>query len=210
MLTGSSLIGLSSDGLFIGGERRIGKKTAFLINDLAPKLRELGYLVIYIDLNLEQGETTIHPIRQAFVNAKEEAKSQLKKTVKKITPATLSANVFGVGGGVNFAKQQENQSMLEAFYALYDATKKPIALIVDEAQLAMSTKAGQDALWALKSTRDQVKNNRESSAQLFMVFTGSNRAKLAEVLINAELVWKSTRGVYKLEEPAYATIIANA
>jgi hypothetical protein len=181
MLTGSNLIGLSSDGLFIGGERRIGK-TAFLINDLAPTLREQGYLVIYIDLTLVQSETTIHPIRQAFVTAKEEAKSQLKKTVKKITPAALSANVFGVGGGVNFAKQQENLSMLEAFYALHDATKKPIALIVDEAQRAMSTKAGQDALWALKSTRDQVKNNRESSAQLLLVFTGSNRAKLADMV----------------------------
>jgi hypothetical protein len=72
--------------------------------------------------------------------------------------------------------------MLDSFYELYATAKKPIALIIDEAQRAMSNKVSQDALWALKSTRDQIKNNSASDAHLLLVFTGSNRAKLADMV----------------------------
>ncbi len=181
MLTGPIAVGLSSDGLFIGGERRIGK-TAFLINDLVPDLERRGYLVIYIDLTLSQGDNTGSSIGQAFANAKRDAKGSIAKAVKKITPAAINANVFGVGGGLNFAKNQDEGSMLDAFYELYSTVKKPIALIIDEAQRAMTNKLGQDALWALKSTRDQIKNNSQSDAHLLLIFTGSNRAKLADMV----------------------------
>lgn len=58
-----------------------------------------------------------------------------------------------------------------------DETQKTIVLIIDEAQRAITSESGSDALFALKAARDEVNSSRHHG--LRVVATGSNQDKLA-------------------------------
>lgn len=60
---------------------------------------------------------------------------------------------------------------------------KPIALVVDEAQHALSTENGTNAMFALKSARDTM-NIAGQPTQLALVFTRSNRDKLSNLTLD--------------------------
>jgi methylmalonyl-CoA mutase cobalamin-binding subunit len=180
IIAGPNPLNLSGDGLFIGGERRIGK-TAFLTQDLTPALERLGVEVIYLDL-MQSKMPPDEMIAGAFSRLNDAWLESKKSTLKKLKPAGVNAAVLGVGAGISFHKRDEKDSMLESFYALHEKIKKPIALIIDEAQRALDTDQGRAALWALKSARDQIKNNPRTQAKLILVFTGSNQAKLSDMV----------------------------
>jgi hypothetical protein len=61
--------------------------------------------------------------------------------------------------------------------ALSTETKRPIVMIVDEAQHAQTTEAGSASMYALKAARDEL--NSSAFAGFRLVATGSNRDKLA-------------------------------
>lgn len=67
--------------------------------------------------------------------------------------------------------------MSEALAELSDELTQPIVLIIDEAQHAIVSEKGYDALFALKAARDEL--NSSSHYGLRVVATGSNRDKLA-------------------------------
>ena len=67
--------------------------------------------------------------------------------------------------------------MTAAFSALSDETQRLIVLIIDEAQHAITSEAGSNALFALKAARDEL--NSSAHHGLRIVATGSNRDKLA-------------------------------
>jgi hypothetical protein len=94
---------LGRDGVFLAGERRIGK-TSFLIRDLKPLLEQQGWVVVYLDLmenkQVDPGAQIIASIRDA-INAQDNA---ISNTLKKIAPAGLNLSVLGVGGGINLHK----------------------------------------------------------------------------------------------------------
>jgi hypothetical protein len=81
---------------------------------------------------------------------------------------TLSVDKVGLGSAV---------SMTDALAELSDELKHPIVLIIDEAQHAIATETGYDALFALKAARDEI--NSSNHFGLRIVATGSNRDKLA-------------------------------
>ena len=58
-----------------------------------------------------------------------------------------------------------------------DEIQKPIVIVIDEAQHAITTSAGYDAMFALKAARDEL--NSSAHYQLRVVATGSNMDKLA-------------------------------
>ncbi len=58
-------------------------------------------------------------------------------------------------------------------------------MIIDEAQHALTTAQGVNAMFALKSARDQI-NSLHAKPDLMLVFTGSNRDKLAQLVIKKE------------------------
>lgn len=60
---------------------------------------------------------------------------------------------------------------------LSENEKKKIVLMIDEAQHALTTEKGSDALFALKAARDEL--NSSKFYGLRIVATGSNRDKLA-------------------------------
>ena len=75
---------------------------------------------------------------------------------------------MGIGTGVTLAK---------ALAELSDATEAMIVLVIDEAQHALTTKAGEATLFALKAARDQLNGSAHFGFRL--IATGSNRDKLS-------------------------------
>jgi hypothetical protein len=68
----------------------------------------------------------------------------------------------------------------DALRALHEAAKAPVALIVDEAQHALTSEAGEATMAALKSARDQL--NRPGAVNLMLVMSGSDRDKLLRLV----------------------------
>jgi hypothetical protein len=71
-------------------------------------------------------------------------------------------------------------TLTEALRLLQKAAKSPVALIIDEAQHAFTSEAGEVAMAALKSARDQL--NRPGDVQLMLVMSGSDRDKLLRLV----------------------------
>ena len=161
-------------GLFLAAPRRTGKST-FLREDLRPQLESAGALVLYVDLwadrKADPGEVVVAAIR-----------SELAKhagVVARLRRAAGMAkvNVGGIGFSLDRVGLQAQVSLSTALQALSVEVKRPIVLIVDEAQHAVTTEAGYDALFALKAARDDL--NGSGNHGLRIVATGSNRDKLA-------------------------------
>ena len=161
-------------GLFLAAPRRTGKST-FLREDLRPQLESAGALVLYVDLwadrKADPGEVVVAAIR-----------SELAKhagVVARLRRAAGMAkvNVGGIGFSLDRVGLQAQVSLSTALQALSADVKRPIVLIVDEAQHAVTTEAGYDALFALKAARDEL--NGSGNHGLRIVATGSNRDKLA-------------------------------
>jgi hypothetical protein len=68
----------------------------------------------------------------------------------------------------------------DALRALHEAAKAPVALIVDEAQHALTSEAGEATMSALKSARDQL--NRPGEVNLMLVMSGSDLDKLLRLV----------------------------
>jgi hypothetical protein len=60
-----------------------------------------------------------------------------------------------------------------------------VLLIVDEAQHALLSPSGVNAMFAIKSARDQLNNNDQHPA-LMLVLTGSSRDKLAQLVLKKD------------------------
>lgn len=164
----------SGSGLFLAAPRRTGKST-FVREDLRPALEEAGALVVYADLwadrKADPGEVITAAVREA-VGKHDGVVLRLAKAagLDKVTVGGLAFSVDKVGLGAQV-------SLSAALAALSDEIKRPIVLIIDEAQHAITTDQGYDALFALKAARDEL--NSSAHHGLRIVATGSNRDKLA-------------------------------
>lgn len=167
-------ISATASGLFLAAPRRTGKST-FVREDLRPALARHGALVLYVDLwadrKLDPADAIVQTVR-----------SELAKHDGVITKIARSAGMEKVNvGGVSFSLDSvglgKGVSISQALAALSDEVKKPIAFVIDEAQHAMTTSGGADALFALKAARDEL--NSSAHHGLRLVATGSDRAKLS-------------------------------
>ncbi len=164
----------SSSGLFLAAPRRTGKST-FLREDLRPQLEARGALVLYVDLwenkQTDPGEA-IASVIQTELTRHDGVLKRLAKTtgLDKISVAgtSFSLDRLGLAQGV---------SLSAALCALSDEAGKPIVLVIDEAQHAITTDGGGNALFALKAARDELNSSRHKG--LRVVATGSNQDKLA-------------------------------
>lgn len=167
-------------GLFLAAPRRTGKST-FLREDLLPDLDKLGWTTVYIDLWTEK-ETS-----PAILIAREVRKSLFKfsGTITKLAKAAglERVTVFGaLSLSMASLSLPENVSLADALEALVEASGKPVVLIVDEAQHALNSKEGMDAMFGLKAARDRL-NQGAAGQRLFLVFTGSNQDKLTQLVL---------------------------
>ena len=164
----------SSSGLFLAAPRRTGKST-FLREDLRPQLEAKGALVLYVDLwenrQTDPGDAIVNAIRTELAKHDGVIKRLVKSTgLDKISLAGTSFTLdrLGLAQGI---------SLSAALSALSDDVQTPIVLVIDEAQHAITTEGGTNALFALKAARDELNSTRHKG--LRVVATGSNQDKLA-------------------------------
>lgn len=178
-LEGSGLLD-SRSGLFLAAPRRTGKST-FLREDILPVMNRRGWTTIYVDLWSDKSKDPAFLIANAI-------KSKIGEFAGVITKLAKAArlekvNVFGaLSLSLDSLALPKELTLSDALEALSVAAKAPVALIVDEAQHALTTQAGIDAMFALKAARDHM-NQGIQAQRLFLVLTGSNRDKLAHLVL---------------------------
>ncbi len=170
----------SRSGLFLAAPRRTGKST-FLRQDLLPTMQGRGWTTIYVDLWADKSKDPALLITSAV---KTKIGAFAGVIVKMAKAAGLEkVNVFGALS-LNLASLElpKGLTLADALEALVEAGKAPVAIVIDEAQHALSTQAGVDAMFALKAARDHL-NQGMGQQRLFIVLTGSNRDKLAHLVL---------------------------
>lgn len=163
-------------GLFLAAPRRTGKST-FLREDLRPALESAGALVLYADLWADKaadpGDVVVAVVREALGAQDGLVRQVARKLGLKsvdLGGGALSFDLTPIGLGAQV-------SLSQALAELSGAIKRPIVLIIDEAQHAITSERGYDAMAALKAARDELNSSRHHG--LRVVATGSNRDKLA-------------------------------
>ncbi len=180
-LQGKALLGDAHNGLFLAAPRRTGKST-FLQGDLAPALRAAGVEVVYVDLWADPRRDPGTLIAEAIARALQPHLGLLARTARKAglksvkVAGTLDIDTSKIG-------QIDGLTLVEALRSLQQAANSPVALIVDEAQHALTSEAGEAAMTALKSARDQL--NHPGQVMLMLVMSGSDRDKLLRLVVNA-------------------------
>lgn len=177
-LFGKAALGDAHNGLFLAAPRRTGKST-FLQADLQPVLESHGAVVVYVDLWAHKARDPADLIAEALARVLVSYQGKLAKAANK-------AGVTSVGLGswlkIDTARigKPDGATLTDALRGLCEASGKPVALVIDEAQHALSSTAGENAMAALKSARDQL--NRPGEIKLMLVMSGSDRDKLLRLV----------------------------
>ena len=179
LLSPDPLMG-SISGLFLAAPRRTGK-TTFLRSDLIPLLEERGFVVAYADLWEDKTRDPADVIVSAIRDAMQRNEGVVARLRRRNPVDALG--VLGVSVGLKDGGRWEG-TLSQAAQLLVEATGSDLVLIVDEAQQALETQAGMDAMLALKAARDAV--NLGTDRRLYLVMTGSHRDKLATLVSNQQ------------------------
>lgn len=177
-LRGQAVFGDAHNGLFLAAPRRTGKST-FLQADLKPALEAAGAVVAYVDLWADPRRDPGSLIADAIARALAPRLGVVSRAAKaagleSVTIAgALKIDVSKIG-------KIDGVTLPDALRALHEAAKAPVALIVDEAQHALTSEAGEATMSALKSARDQL--NRPGEVNLMLVMSGSDRDKLLRLV----------------------------
>ena len=147
----------TSGGMFLAAPRRTGKST-FVRQDLVPEFERRNLNVIYVDLWIDK---TVNPAIH-IANA-------IRTELAQEDDANLSKDAM----------------LADALKALSTASQKKLILVIDEAQHALTTEEGINALFSLKAARDSL-NTDPGRYGMQLVATGSNRDKLATLVNGRE------------------------
>ena len=180
-LRGQTVFSDAHNGLFLAAPRRTGKST-FLQGDLRPALEEAGAVVVYVDLWADARRDPGSLIADAVGGAL----APRVGVVSRVAKATGLESVTLAGIvtlDVSRIGRSDGATLAEALRLLHETSKSPVALIVDEAQHALTSEAGEAAMSALKSARDQL--NRPGDVVLMLVMSGSDRDKLLRLVNSA-------------------------
>lgn len=161
-------------GVFLSAQRRTGKST-FLRKDLIPELAHRKIPVIYVDLWANRETDPAHlvyeAIRAELANQEKPLARFVRKTgLRKVSiGGTFSFDIEQVGHAITLA------AALEELVDRHPANR--VVVIIDEAQHALASDAGQAAMFALKAARDAL-NIGQDLPRLLLLCTGSSRSKL--------------------------------
>jgi len=177
-LQGKTAFGDAQNGLFLAAPRRTGK-TTFLRGDLCPALERAGVVVVYVDLWADAARDPGVLIADAIGRALQPHLGLVARTAKKAGVDKLS-----LAGWLNVDTSRigklDGLTLVDALRALHETAGQPVALVIDEAQHALTSEAGEAAMTALKSARDQL--NRPGVVNLMLVMSGSDRDKLLRLV----------------------------
>ena len=165
-------VGVNS-GLFLAAPRRTGKST-FVRQDLVPALRRRDIEVLYIDLWADKTQDPAVLMSDAIRTELKKENGAISKLAARAGLAKLT--VGALGNGLSFDLSQvglsANATLTDALSALASANGKRIVIVIDEAQHALTSEAGSNALFALKAARDAL---NLAGRGLQIIGTGSNR-----------------------------------
>ncbi|GAB3372607.1 hypothetical protein GCM10027514_06800 [Azotobacter armeniacus] len=170
-----------SSGLFLAAPRRTGKST-FLREDLIPECLERGWYPVYVDLWANKESDPAMLISSAIAQALVKFEGRLRKLAKSIGVEKI--NILHTLSW-DFSKPQlpEGATLAQALTLLHRACGQMVVLVIDEAQHALTTEAGINAMFGLKAARDELNQGQDGDG-LRLVFTGSSRDKLAHLVLN--------------------------
>ncbi|MDM7950886.1 AAA family ATPase [Hydrogenophaga sp.] len=172
-------------GLFLSGQRRVGK-TTFLASDLIPALEALGAVVIYVDLWSQPQANPAELVHAAIRKALGELQapgSGLLKRLKSVTGLDLGVAGFSFGFKLAELGKPGGVSLAQAFTEVVDQAQTDVVLIVDEVQHALGHTEGDAMLHALKATRDAINTRPATPGHFLFVGTGSHRARVQELAV---------------------------
>lgn len=177
-LQGKTAFGDAQNGLFLAAPRRTGK-TTFLRGDLYPALEKAGVVVVYVDLWADATRDPGVLIADAIGRALQPHLGMIARAAKK-----TGLNKVSLAGWLDVDTSRigklDGLTLVDALRALHETAGKPVALVIDEAQHALTSEAGEAAMTALKSARDQL--NRPGVVNLMLVMSGSDRDKLLRLV----------------------------
>jgi hypothetical protein len=176
-LEGKALLGDAHNGLFLAAPRRTGKST-FLQGDLRPALEASGVVVVYVDLWADARRDPGGLIAEAIARALAPQLGLVARTAKKAGLDKLKLG--GLEVDTSRIGKVDGLTLVDALRLLHESAGKPVALIIDEAQHALTSEAGEAAMTALKSARDQL--NQPGTVNLMLVMSGSDRDKLLRLV----------------------------
>ncbi|MBA3056315.1 MAG: ATP-binding protein [Gammaproteobacteria bacterium] len=177
----------SSGGMFLAAPRRTGKST-FVRQDLVPEFERRNLNVIYVDLWIDK---TVNPaihiasaIRTELAREDGAVANALKK-LSKLSRLTVGAWGHGLSFDLSQLNLSKDATLADALKALSKASQKKLILVIDEAQHALTTDEGINALFSLKAARDSL-NTDQGQYGMQLIATGSNRDKLATLVNGRE------------------------
>ena len=161
MLLGNDpLSAAGRSGLFLSAPRRTGKST-FLRNDLIPAVEKAGAVAMYVDLWADKTRDAADLIAEAIRDALASHSGRLARSLRalqRIKKAGAKGELAGFKGEFGFELetigQPQGTTLAKGLEALHRHLRKPLVLIIDEAQHALSTERGADTLFALKAASD--------------------------------------------------------
>lgn len=179
----SNILADAIAGMFLAAPRRTGKST-FLREDLIPEMQSRGWVTVYVDLWADKSRDPAALIIDAIKTATAEHDSKLAKMVKGAAKKIGMDKAGTTGTSIDFNKigQPGGATLADALEHLVNKSGKPVALVIDEAQHALMSEQGVNAMFALKAARDRL--NQGGQRQLFLIFTGSHRDKLGHLVLN--------------------------
>lgn len=181
----SALAPLPASGTFLSAPRRVGKST-FLRKDLLPLLKECGIEVVYVDLWEDRSRDPAQLLQLAVQRALDQHAGLLAKTAKVAHESGLARVSAMRMVTFELGKSNADGTLTDALLQLAQRAKAgKVALIIDEAQQALATEAGETAMFALKAARDAL-NVAPSEPRLILLCTGSSRSKLSALVSGKE------------------------
>jgi hypothetical protein len=179
-LLGSSMLSDAPNGLFLAAARRTGK-TEFLKQDLHPALESLGVLVAYVDLWADKSRPPMELIARALAQVVQQHMGLVAQAVKGVGLDSIS--IAGIKIEISKIGKTDGMTLHEVLALIHKQTGQKIALIIDEAQHALTSSEGDATMSALKSARDQLRG--PDGPALLLVMSGSHRDKLMRLLSTA-------------------------
>jgi hypothetical protein len=168
--------------LTIFAPRRTGK-TVFLRQDLTPAAQQMGYHVVYADLwqtRQTPGAALLHALEspQEPGTFAQKLKARLAPSVKSVKGKAEFAGT-SIEGAIELNDDKKRVAAAAALRLdelLGELTRrKPVLLLVDEAQSLGRSEEGEDVARALRTALTRYRDN------LRVVFTGSSRTQLGHV-----------------------------
>jgi hypothetical protein len=144
-------------------------------------LQAVGVVVVYVDLWADARRDPGGLIAEAIARALAPQLGLVARTARKA--GLEKVKVGGLEVDTSKIGKVDGLTLTDALRLLHESAGKPVALIIDEAQHALTSEAGEAAMTALKSARDQL--NQPGVVNLMLVMSGSDRDKLLRLVNTA-------------------------